>query len=95
MLKVIEENIEEMQKLYSLATESDTVMFYKVIRQIGYWQLGLNMQPTEAQLRKFSLLIPTVIRKQQIIQKPGRLVGSITTVSCRSWDEMFDCQRIR
>ncbi|VBB27025.1 unnamed protein product [Acanthocheilonema viteae] len=45
--KVIEENIEEMQKLYNFATESDTVMFYNVIRQIGYWQLGLNMKPTE------------------------------------------------
>ncbi|EJD75564.1 Edem3 protein [Loa loa] len=51
--KVIEENIEEMQKLYNLETESDTVIFYNVVRQIGYWQLGLNMQPTEAQLRKF------------------------------------------
>ncbi|KAL3990121.1 Glycosyl hydrolase 47 family protein [Acanthocheilonema viteae] len=47
--KVIEENIEEMQKLYNFATESDTVMFYNVIRQIGYWQLGLNMKPTEDQ----------------------------------------------
>ncbi|MCP9263341.1 Arginine kinase [Dirofilaria immitis] len=79
MQKVIEENIEEMQKLYNLATESDTVMFYNVIRQIGYWQLGLNMQPTEAELRKFFLLIPTVIRIQQIIQRPEKLLGSITT----------------
>ncbi|EJW79892.1 PA domain-containing protein, partial [Wuchereria bancrofti] len=93
--KVIEENIEEMQKLYNLATESDTVMFYNVIRQIGYWQLGLNMQPTEAELKKFFLLIPTVIKMKEIAQKPGRLLGSITTVSCRLWDELFDCQRVR
>uniref|UniRef100_A0A0R3RFW5 PA domain-containing protein n=1 Tax=Elaeophora elaphi TaxID=1147741 RepID=A0A0R3RFW5_9BILA len=93
--KVIEENVEEMQKLYNLTTESDTLMFYNVIRQIGYWQLGLNMQPTEAQLRKFFLLIPTVIRIQRINEKPGRLLGSITTVICRSWDEVFDCRRIR
>ncbi|VDM92921.1 unnamed protein product, partial [Onchocerca ochengi] len=93
--KVIEKNIEEMQKLYNLETESDTVMFYNVIRQIGYWQLGLNMQPTEAQLRQFLFLIPRVIRIQQITEKPERLLGSVTTVSCRLWDKLFDCQRIR
>lgn len=95
ILKVIEENIEEMQKLYNLPTESDTVMFYNVIRQIGYWQLGLNMQPTEAQLNKFFLFIPTVIRVNQTTQDSGRLRGSIITISCRLWNQQFDCQRVR
>ncbi|VDK69408.1 unnamed protein product [Litomosoides sigmodontis] len=93
--KVVEENVEEMQKLYNLATESDTVVFYNVIRHIGYWQLGLSTQPTETQLRKFFLLIPTVVRIQQSTHNPATLLGSITTVSCRSWNKLFNCQRIR
>ncbi|VDN01700.1 unnamed protein product [Thelazia callipaeda] len=93
--KVVEKNIEEMQKLYSFAAEFDTFQFYNVIRQISYWQLGLNLKPTEAEFNRFFVLLRTVVRKQQIMEEPTSLSGTITTVSCRFWDEHFDCQRIR
>ncbi|VDN30993.1 unnamed protein product, partial [Gongylonema pulchrum] len=53
LLEIVEENVEQMQKLYSAPTLAETVTFYNVIRQVAYWQLGLNTKPTQSSIRKF------------------------------------------